>query len=281
MAISDVSSRPAVHVGERDPEFIRRCQPWLERYAGYFRPEVRGFENVPAAGPFLVVGNHSGGATPPDMPILMTAWWRERGLDEPVYGLFHSFFLSLPGIGPAVRRAGALDANPAASAEVLRQGGVVLVYPGGDHEAYRPWGDRNRIDFAGRTGFVRLALEQGVPIVPAVSSGAQESIVVLSRGEQLARVMPHLRMWRLKVCPISVGPPWGLAIGLPTVPMPAKVTVQLCPPIDLMAELGEGVAEDPEALELGYRRVTTTMQSVLDQLAAEGTSGLFPRKTPR
>ena len=86
----------------RDPEFIRRNLGRLEAFASYFNPEVRGLERLPAQGPFLIVGNHNGGATPPDMPILMTEWWRTRGVDEPVYGLFHSFFFNLPmviGVG--------------------------------------------------------------------------------------------------------------------------------------------------------------------------------------
>src|SRR4051794_12408762 len=87
---------------ERDPAYIERVRPVLETYVRWFRPEVRGFENVPAGGPFLVVGNHSGGATPPDIPVLMTAWWRARGVDEPVYGMFHSAFLGIPGVGPVV-----------------------------------------------------------------------------------------------------------------------------------------------------------------------------------
>src|SRR5437867_2201228 len=123
----------------RDPEFIRRNQSLLETWASYFNPEVRGLDRLPREGPFLVVGNHSGAATPPDMPVLMTAWWRERGVDEPVYGLFHSAFINLPGIGGAVRKAGAIEASPDAAERALRAGGTVLVYPGGDHEAFRPW----------------------------------------------------------------------------------------------------------------------------------------------
>src|SRR3954462_15596260 len=97
-----VEQRPMPAIGdERDPAFIERARPLLETYVRWFRPEVRGFEHLPTAGPFLVVGNHSGGATPPDIPVLMTAWWRERGVDEPVYGMFHSAFLSIPGVGPS------------------------------------------------------------------------------------------------------------------------------------------------------------------------------------
>lgn len=95
----------------RDPAFLGVVRPILERFASYFRPEVRGFDRLPDRGPFLVVGNHSGGQMPPDLPVLLTAWWRERGVSEPVYALFHSFFLGLPAMGPAMARAGAIEAG--------------------------------------------------------------------------------------------------------------------------------------------------------------------------
>jgi 1-acyl-sn-glycerol-3-phosphate acyltransferase len=248
---------------------IRRYQRMLELYVSYYRPEIRGFENVPKRGPFLVIGNHSGGAATPDIPILMTKWWRERGVDEPVYGLFHSMFLNLPGLKEPLTKFGALEAGWEAAEAVLRDGGIVLVYPGGDYEAFRPWSERNRIDFAGRSGFVKLALRTGVPIVPAVSIGVHESVFVLSRGDRIARALPHLRRWRLKVMPVMVGPPWGISFGLPTIPVPAKVTVQLGPPIDLAAELGSHDPAVDAAVKEGYHRVTTVMQRTLDELAAE------------
>ena len=258
------------HPGEgRDPRTIERYQKLLEMYASYYRPEVRGFETLPAKGPFLVVGNHSGGATPPDMPILMTAWWRQRGVDEPVYGLFHSFFLGLPGVRDPLTKFGALEAGWDAAEAALRDGGIVVVYPGGDHEAFRPWNRRNEIDFADRTGFIKLALRTGVPIVPAVTHGVQDSIVVLSRGEGLVKYMPHLRRWRLKVMPVMVGPPWGLSFGLPTLPLPAKATVQLGPPIDLAVENGPGAENDEPYVRACYDRVTKKMQTTLDRLAKE------------
>ena len=254
---------------QRDPDFIRRVQPVLELYVRWFRPEVRGFEHLPEKGPFLVVGNHSGGATPPDIPILMTAWWRERGVDEPVYGLFHSAFLGMPGVGPNVAKAGALEAGWDNAEAILRRGGIVIVYPGGDHEAFRPFGDRDRIDFAGRTGFLRLAMRTGVPIVTAVSCGAHDTVLVLTRGERLARAHPLLRRWRVKTQPFLLGAPWIVSPGLPTLQLPAKVVVQLSPPIDLAAEYGTDAAADDQALADAYERVTGSMQDVMNELAAE------------
>ena len=254
----------------RDPEFLRAVRPMLELYASYFRPEVRGFDRVPAEGPMLVVGNHSGGQLPPDVPVLLTAWWRERGEDEPVYALIHSFFLALPGIGPVMARGGGVDAGPAAAEAILAQGSILIDYPGGDHEVFRPWSERNRIDFGGRTGVIRLALRTGVPIVPAVSIGAHETVVVLSRGEALAKRLGLDRRFRVSVMPLVLGPPFGIVPGgIPTFPLPSKVTVELLDPIDWSQRFGPDAADDPETVQACYDELTSVMQDALDRLADE------------
>ena len=253
----------------RDPEFIRRNLGPLETFASYFNPEVRGLDRLPARGPFLIVGNHNGGATPPDMPILMTEWWNTRGAEEPVYGLFHSLFFNLPGVGPTMRKAGGIEASPDAAERALRTGGSVVVFPGGDHDVFRPWSERHRIDFAGRMGWIRLALRTGVPIVPAVSCGAHYSVVVLSRGDRLVRWMPHMKLMRVKVMPIMLGLPWGISFGLPTLPLPAKTTVDVGAPIDLADRYG-AVPDDGDAvIKWIYDDLTREMQRTMDRLVAE------------
>jgi len=266
---SGAAADPVDVVSERDPAFLRAVRPLLDRYVSWFRPEVRGFERLPERGPMLVVGNHSGGQLPPDIPILLTAWWRERGEDEPVYVLFHSFFLGLPGIGPVMARSGAVEAGPEAAEAVLRSGSVLVDYPGGDHEVFRPWRERNQIDFGGRTGFVRLALRTQVPVVPAVSVGAHESLVVLARGTRVAKLLGLDRRFRISVMPLVLGPPFGVVPGgIPTFPLPAKVTVELLEPIDWSCRYGPEAAGDPDAVQECYDEVTTAMQVALDRLAA-------------
>src|SRR5213075_118597 len=113
----------------------------------------------------------------------------------------------------------------------LSTGAALLVYPGGDYEVHRPTWDRHVVDFDGRKGFIRLALEQDVPIVPVVSVGGQETALFLTRGEGLARLLGLDRMFRLKVLPISIALPWGLNVGdmLGHVPLPSKIIVEALP----------------------------------------------------
>jgi 1-acyl-sn-glycerol-3-phosphate acyltransferase len=252
----------------RDPEFIRRNLGLLETFSSYFNPDVRGIERLPE-GPFLIVGNHNGGATPPDMPILMTKWWNTRGVDEPVYGLFHSAFFNIPGVGPTMRKAGGIEASPDAAEHALRSGGSVIVFPGGDYDVFRPWTERHNIDFAGRTGWIRLALRTGVPIVPAVSCGAHNSVVVLSRGDRLVRWMPHLRLMRVKVMPIMLGLPWGISFGLPTLPLPTRTTVDVGAPIDLAEHYGADADDGDGVIKWIYDDLTSQMQHTMDRLVAE------------
>ena len=260
----------------RDPDFLRRVRPVLEGFAAYFRSEVRGFDRLPTKGPFLVVGNHSGGQIPPDLPVLLTAWWRERGEDEPVYALFHSFFLGIPGVGRVMARAGAVEAGVQVAEAILRSGGIIIDFPGGDYEVFRVWRERNRIEFGGRLGFVRLALRTGVPIVPAVSIGGQETLVVLARGERLAKWLHLNRLFRIKVMPLVAGPPFGVVPGgIPTWPLPAKITVELGEPIDLSARYGPESAEDAAVVQACYDEVVAVMQSTLDRLASERRFPIF------
>src|SRR5690349_22149753 len=72
---------------ERDPDFIRRVLPAIARYTSYFTPEVRGLDRVPADGPALLAGNHSGLFYMPEVWTCGQAVLGRRGIDEPTYVL--------------------------------------------------------------------------------------------------------------------------------------------------------------------------------------------------
>jgi len=64
-----------------------------------------------------------------------------------------------PATAPLFRRAGYIRANRENAAKALRTGGVVVVFPGGDYDAYRPTLSENVIDFNGRKGYVSTAID--------------------------------------------------------------------------------------------------------------------------
>jgi 1-acyl-sn-glycerol-3-phosphate acyltransferase len=257
---------PRADLDERDPDYIRERLPLLWLLASlWFRGEVRGLGNIPDSGPVLLVGNHSGGNLTPDTTVFTLAFSTYFGAERPFYQLAHNLVMTMPGLA-SLRKFGTVAASPTNASSALRSGAALLVYPGGDYEVHRPSWQRNRIDFDGRKGFLRLALEQDVPVVPVVAIGGQETALFVSRGERLARMLALDRIFRLKVLPISIALPWGLNIGdmLGHVPLPAKITIETLPPIELRAEFGP----QPDLDEI-YDYVVRIMQDTLDVLAAE------------
>ena len=257
---------PKADLDERDPDFIRERLPllWLAATI-WFRGEVRGLGNIPDEGPVLLVGNHSGGNMMPDTLVFTLAFNAYFGAERPFYQLAHNLVVSLPGLSD-LRRFGTVAASPENARKALEAGAALLVYPGGDYEVHRPTTQSNQIDFDNRKGFIRLALDQDVPIVPVVAIGGQETALFLSRGEWLARLLRLDRMFRLKVLPISLSLPWILNIGdmLGHIPLPAKIAVEVLPPIHLRERFGPSADVD----EI-YDHVTGLMQDTLTTLAQE------------
>jgi 1-acyl-sn-glycerol-3-phosphate acyltransferase len=258
--------RLTADLDDRDPDYIRENLPlaWLLATL-WFRGEVRNMGNVPEQGPVLLVGNHSGGNLTPDTVIFTLAFSTYFGVERRFFQLAHNLVLASP-YGQILRKYGTVTASHENAKRALDSGAALLVYPGGDWEVHRPTWERNQVDFAGRKGFVRLALDADVPIVPVVSVGGQETALFLSRGAWLARLLRADRALRLKVLPISLAPPWGLNVGdfLGHIPLPAKITTEVLPPIYAREQFGP----DPDPDEV-YAHVTRVMQETLDALAAE------------
>ena len=253
----------------RDPAYIERTLPALRLMSSlYFRATVTGLENIPADGPVLLVGNHSGGTLIADTFVFAQSFYDHFGADRAFHQLAHDLVFKLVGLRTLIQRYGTVPASPQNMKTALDHGSALLVYPGGDEETYRPSWESDQINFANRTGFVRLALEHGVPIVPVVAIGGQETALFLGRGRRLARWLHLDRTLRLKVLPPVVGPPALFTIlDLPIrFPLPAKITIEVMPPIDLRAKLGSA----PDVRE-GYRAVTEMMQETLTRLGEERT----------
>jgi 1-acyl-sn-glycerol-3-phosphate acyltransferase len=248
----------------RDPAYVASVLPLLKlAMKGYFRSEVRGMERVPDGGA-LIVGNHSGGLMAMDVPIIAVAFADTFGADRPLYCLAHDMLFT--GVaGPFFRKFGFVPARRDKALEVLRSGAVTIVFPGGDYDTFRPTLKANVIDFNGRTGYVRTALEADVPIVPVVSIGGQEAQFHLTRGQFLGRFSPLRKLMRSDLLPLTIGFPFGLtAAGVPNLPLPTKIVTQVLEPIRVEEEFGP----DPDIAEVDAA-VRARMQAALDDLARQ------------
>jgi 1-acyl-sn-glycerol-3-phosphate acyltransferase len=255
---------PGDDLDDWDPEYIRRTLPLLGRlFKTYFRGEVRGLDRIPE-GPALLVGNHSGGTMIADTFVFTLCFYEHFGPDRRFHQLAHDLAARLPGLG--LRPYGTLRASHENARQAFRKGAPVLVYPGGDYETFRPSWHSDRIEFGGRRGFIGLALSENVPVVPVVSIGGQETALFLTRGQRAAKLLGLDRIARIKVLPVSVGPPFGLSVLdlPPRLPLPAKIETEVLPPIDLRERFGPR----PDA-DVVYDELTGEMQARLDDLAAE------------
>jgi 1-acyl-sn-glycerol-3-phosphate acyltransferase len=247
---------------------------WLA--VNWFHATVWNPERVPAEGPVLLAGNHSAGLMPLDALFAIDAIQRLQGPGRAVHPLVHDFAYQAPRMARHARRMGVLRAGRGNAAAALAGGRIVLVYPGGDRDAFRTFHDRNRVVLAGRTGFVELALEHRVPIVPLVSVGLHESLFVLTSGERLAEKLDLKRRLRTEVLPLALMFPWGLVpAAMPFLPLPTDIEMRFGEPI-----VTEGAPGDEAAVAEGYRRVEAAMQAMMDELSA-GRTPIFGRAPSR
>ncbi len=259
------SAHTASHV-DPDPRLTGAYLRALDLLTTWFSPDVRNADNVPASGPVIVAGNHSCLTYMPDAAVILRAVAGRRRDHPPTYTLAYDLLFAIPGFGSLIRRLGVMPAdNPEAEA-ALRQEAAVVVFPGGDHDACRPWSERDRIAFGGHQGFVRLALRTGAPLVPAVAHGAHHGMVIVARGETLARAL-HLGDVRVKVLPLLLGPAGVLPVLAPP-PLPARITVEFLPSPDWSRHPPED-ADDPVVVQACYDEVIGLMQATLDRLARE------------
>jgi 1-acyl-sn-glycerol-3-phosphate acyltransferase len=237
----------------------------------WFQPEIRGLERVPE-GPALLVGNHSGGTMSPDSFVLGVALYRARGVEFVPYWLAHDMVVSLPLFRQMVP-LGVVRASSAMAHEVFAAGRKVLVYPGGEQDTLRPWAERDRIVFAGRTGYIRLALRERVPVVPIVVAGAHEVLVIIGGGEALARMLLTKPLFRVKTWPLTLSLPWGLLPGPPPLylPFPVRMLGEVLEPIEF-DPAGPDAAADDAYVRRCDDLVRARMQAALSRLAAERRS---------
>jgi len=235
----------------------------------YFPLDVKGMAHIPEA-PCMVVSNHSGGTTIPDVWGFVVAWYRRFGVGRPLHPLAHEMIVSTKLTGPFFSKRGILRAtSQLAEHALVDHKHDIMVMPGGDVEVWRPWRRRYEVDFGGRRGYARVACVTGVPIVPVAHAGAHDTFMVLSDGRWLARLLHIENIARSKVWPIHLSLPWGLGIGpLPHIPLPVKLHYRIGAPIVPPKLAHEGKPTDEEIRSVD-EAVRGSIQAMLTDLRHE------------
>ena len=233
----------------------------------YFGLEVEGFANVPA-GPTMVVSNHSGGTSIPDVWGFLIAWYRHFGVQRPIHPMAHEIILSNRHTGVYFAKRGVLRGGRAIALSALRDHGRdLMVMPGGDLDTWRPYSKRYEVRFSGRIGYARLAIQAGVPIVPVANAGAHETLIVLTDGRRFARAIGLHAFARAEVFPVHLSLPWGLTVGpWPHLPTPVTLRYRIGAPIPPPVHLDPEREPDEDVVRAYDAEVQAAVQKLLDEL---------------
>lgn len=266
-----MTARIGDDVDARDPRALGRALdtlgPWIERA---YAPRATGVEHLGHDGAALIVGNHSGGPLAMIEPLVLAHTLRPSiGVERVPSLLLHEILWRTP-LAPRIAALGAVRASPENANALFDRGRPVLVYPGGDREAFRHFRERDRVALGPRRGYLRLAIARGVPIVPVVTAGMHSGLVCLDDGHALAQRFPLARALRVGVLPITVSVPFGLTLGVPPpyLPLSGRVRIQVLEPIRF-ARSGAAAAADAAYLDACHRVVVGAMQRALDALSRQ------------
>ena len=237
--------------GGYDPSFQDRTAPLLEfLWSRYFRVRLLGIENVPDVGPAMLVGNHSGGI-PYDGALLLHGIHRDHPRHRRVRPLVANFAFRSGWMANVVARIGGVPASRENALPLLASGQLVAVFPEGLRGVGKLYRERYRMARFGRGGFVRLAAEAQVPIIPVAIVGAEEIHPVIGKLTRLAEPLG------LPYIPITPTFPWLGPLGL--LPVPSKWTMHI----------GPAIAPPPPSDKTGLLQVAEAVRGTIDTMIAD------------
>jgi 1-acyl-sn-glycerol-3-phosphate acyltransferase len=156
-----------------DPPPLYRFAAFISRplLYGPFRLRARGQENVPASGGCVVACNHLSNFDPwpLGMPLWPKRWLRFMAKSE-LYWWPLRLVLNAAGAFKVRRGVGDVEAIETA-VRLARDGQVVVMFPEGTR---RKKGLIKKHTPRARSGAARIALEAGVPLVPAAVAGTDK-----------------------------------------------------------------------------------------------------------
>jgi 1-acyl-sn-glycerol-3-phosphate acyltransferase len=230
----------------RDPAFIARVAPWLDRLLDrWFEVEVEGLEHIPASGRAILVANH-GGALPYDALVLIGLLQRRGG--RALRPLLEDAVMTAPFLGTWMQRLGAVRASQDNAQRLLDREEIVAVFPEGLLGLSKLYTHRYKLTRFGRGGFVRLAHSARAPLIPVSILGAEDAAPLLTKINFLFRGTD------VDYLPVT-----------PFAPLPARWSIRFGEPIDVRAELGEA----PDAVSTSglASSIRDRIQDELDTLA--------------
>ncbi len=238
MTDSEVTAAPdGLDVG-----FVEKLVPWFRTIRFYTRLKHSGIEHVPPSGPAILVCNHTGWL---GLDYALTALTVFEQTGRMVRGMAHEAWFKAKATREFATKCGIVPVGKDAMREHLAAGELVMMFPEGERGAFKPGSEYNLEPFA--RGFVRVALEMGVPVVPVAILGGAESNPV---GVRVEGYDDLLRMRG------------GLPIPRNILPKPVKWRIRFLPPLDLAGLGPETVASRGQVHELAEQTRDAIQESL-------------------
>ena len=209
----------------------------------YFRIEVDGIENIPRKGPVLIAPNHSGYAGA-DTIMLSHIIHRRTGRIPRI--IAHRAFFEWSRLVRLLSHSfGLCEASYQSGVSQLKADELVMIFPEAETGNFKASTQRYKLQRF-HTGYLRMALATGAPIVPCLVMGAEES---------------HLNLGALDLSRFIR----GLRVPMPMnlFPLPAKWRIVFLPPIKLEKKWRARI-DDRAAMATLARSLRATMQLQLN-----------------
>ncbi len=259
-----------------DPVLMNKQAGFVNRLMdSYFRMEIGGWENLPQQAS-LLIGGHSGGPLTMDAWTTIYAWWRHFGDSRPLHGTAHEVLMKTPGLGRYFRRGGVINPTRENIEAAFARGHDVILWPGGEVDAFRSWSKRDQVVLGDRMGFIRMAIRTNTPIVPVATIGGHDTLFVLSEGRWLAKLLKLKKYLRSDVAPLTLSFPFGIALHvtpLQHIPLPAKIRTEFLAPVYF--DNNPALADDPDYVHQKYHEVEARIQAGMDMLAKRRKFPIF------
>jgi 1-acyl-sn-glycerol-3-phosphate acyltransferase len=215
-------------------------------YDHYFRVKSYGAEHIPAVGPAILAGNHSG-TLPLDGAMLFLDVLRHTHPPRVARPVADYFVLALPVISTFFARSGVVGGSRGNARALLEAGELLMIFPEGVPGIGKPFSERYQLQ-EWTKGHCELAIRHGAPIVPVGIVGAEEQM------PQLARLRAP------KGSPLPYIP-----IPLTLIPFPVRYHIHYGAPIPVHEDYTPDQADDPSVVSEAAARVKAAVQALLDQ----------------
>jgi 1-acyl-sn-glycerol-3-phosphate acyltransferase len=208
---------------------LDRIQDGIAPIVDFSRPYVSGLQKLPPDGRFLLVGNHTqfvGGE------VLLIPHFVRRAIGGRVRPLADRRFGQRPGFGRDLMTAyGGVVGAPETARELMRHNQTILVFPGGGREIAKFKGEEYRLNWTGRSGFARIAVDNDYPIVPVGLVGGDDVYKSLvTRDSALGRLSQTVSAKLSGRADMAM--PLMRGIGPTLIPRPQRMYLRFGEPID-------------------------------------------------